>query len=68
MTSDARAYIMKNRQEASSKVTLRMDAGGTDAIPMTSANNHDPAVAGSSDNLRGLEILLVRIPGLSEKR
>ena len=36
-----------------------MDTGGTDTIPMTSANNHDPAGAGSSDDLRGLEILLV---------
>jgi DNA-binding response OmpR family regulator len=26
---------------------------------MTSSNTHDPAVAGSSDDLRGLEILLV---------
>jgi DNA-binding response OmpR family regulator len=36
-----------------------MDTGEADTIPMTSANNRDSAGTGSSDDLRGLEILLV---------
>jgi DNA-binding response OmpR family regulator len=36
-----------------------MDTGGSDTIPMTSANNRDPAGPGSSDDLTGLEVLLV---------
>ena len=35
---------------------------------MTSSNTYDPTGAGSSDDLRGLKILLVEDPGLLEKR
>jgi DNA-binding response OmpR family regulator len=36
-----------------------MDTGGSDTIPMTSSNNRDPAGPGPSDDLTGLEVLLV---------